>query len=46
MNDDGSFSVIVDELDLPTSLDFVGDTAFIVTLNGEIWKIEGLSGRS
>jgi hypothetical protein len=46
VNDDGGFSVLVDELDLPTSLDFVGDTAFIVTLNGEIWKVEGLSGRS
>jgi hypothetical protein len=46
VNDDGSFSVLVEELDLPTSLDFVGDTAFIVTLNGEIWKVEGLSGRS
>jgi hypothetical protein len=24
------------ELDLPTSLDFVGRTAFIITLNGEV----------
>lgn len=35
----GSFSVLVDKLDLPSSLDFVGHTAFVTTLNGEIWKI-------
>jgi hypothetical protein len=35
----GSFRVLVDELDLPTSLDFVGRTAFITTLNGEVWTI-------
>ena len=30
-------------LDLPTSLDFVGDTAFVTTLNGEVWKITNVS---
>jgi hypothetical protein len=39
----GSFSVLVDELDLPTSLDFVGDTAFVTTLNGEVWRITNVS---
>ena len=39
----GSFKVLVDELDLPTSLDFVGHTAFITTLNGEVWKITNVS---
>jgi hypothetical protein len=29
--------------DLPTSLDFVGDTAFVTTLNGEVWKITHVS---
>ena len=42
VNDDGTFSVLVDALNLPTSLDFVGDTAFIVTLGGEVWKIDGV----
>jgi hypothetical protein len=36
---DGSFRVLADELDLPTSLDFIGRAAFITTLNGEVWKI-------
>jgi hypothetical protein len=43
VNRNGSFTELVDELDLPTSLDFVGDTAFITTLNGEVWKITNVS---
>jgi len=43
VNNDGTFSVLVDRLNLPTSLDFVGDTAFVVTLNGEVWKIDNVS---
>jgi hypothetical protein len=43
VNRNGSFTALVDELDLPTSLDFVGDTAFITTLNGEVWKITNVS---
>jgi hypothetical protein len=43
VNRNGSFSVLVDELDLPTSLDFSGDTAFVTTLNGEVWKITNVS---
>jgi len=31
-----------DLLDLPTSLHFVGDTAFVVTQNGEVWKISNV----
>jgi hypothetical protein len=40
---DGTFSVITDGLDRPTSLEFIGNTAYIVTLAGEIWKIKGVS---
>jgi hypothetical protein len=32
-------------LDRPTSLEFIGNTAYVVTLTGEIWKIDGVSGR-
>ena len=42
-NKDGTFSVVVDKLNLPTSVDFAGDTAFVVTLTGEVWKIEDVS---
>jgi hypothetical protein len=36
----GRLGVVVDELNQPTSLEFIGDTAFVVTLGGEIWKIK------
>jgi hypothetical protein len=41
---DGSLDVIVEELDRPTSLEFIGNTAYVVTLTGQIWKIEDVSG--
>ena len=37
---DGRFNVVVDGLNQPTSLEFIGDTAYVVTLGGEIWKID------
>ncbi|PYI96916.1 MAG: hypothetical protein DME98_10440 [Verrucomicrobia bacterium] len=43
VNEDGTFTVIMDALDRPTSLEFIGNTAYFVTLTGEIWKIEGVS---
>jgi sugar lactone lactonase YvrE len=43
VNADGTFTVIVDELNQPTSVEFIGDTAYVVTLGGEIWKIENVS---
>jgi sugar lactone lactonase YvrE len=39
---DGTFSVVVDRLNQPTSLEFIGKTAYVVTLGGEIWKIKGV----
>jgi hypothetical protein len=37
---DGTFTVVTDHLDRPTSLEFIGNTAYVVTLTGEIWKIK------
>jgi hypothetical protein len=42
-NADGTFTVIVGGLDRPTSFEFIGTTAYVVTLTGEIWKIDGAS---
>ena len=42
INEDGTFTHIVDGLDRPTSLEFIGNTAYFVTLTGEIWKIDGV----
>src|SRR6266542_705207 len=42
-NGDGTFTVITEPLDRPTSLEFIGNTAYVVNLTGEIWKIDGVS---
>jgi hypothetical protein len=36
---DGTFASVVGELDRPTSVDFIGNTAFVVTLTGKVIKI-------
>lgn len=43
INDDGSFSVIIDDLDRPTSMEIVKNTAYIVTLTGEVRTINNVS---
>jgi len=43
VNEDGSLSVIADELNLPTSFEIIGNTAYIVTLGGEIWTIDNIA---
>jgi sugar lactone lactonase YvrE len=43
VNKDGTFTVITDGLDRPTSLEFINNTAYIVTLTGEIWTIEDVA---
>jgi hypothetical protein len=44
VNEDGTFTVITTGLDRPTSLELIGTTAYIVTLDGEIWTIENVAG--
>ena len=43
VNGDGTFTVITEPLDRPTSLEFIGNSAYVFTLTGEIWKIDGVS---
>jgi hypothetical protein len=43
-NSDGTFTTIADELDQPSSLEIIGNTAYVVTLGGGIWKIEDIAG--
>jgi len=43
VEENGTFSVVADGLDLPTSLELIGNTAYVVSLTGKIWKIEGVS---
>ena len=42
VNDDGTFTILVDALNQPTSLEFIGDTAYVTLLGGSILKIENL----
>ena len=44
-NRDGTFTVVADKLDRPTSMEIIGDTAYVVTLDGEIWRVDGISQR-
>jgi hypothetical protein len=43
--DDGHFRLVVDDLDRPTSLEIVDDTAYVVTLGGEVWRIGDVCDR-
>jgi len=38
-----TFTVIIEGLDRPTSLEILGNTAYIVTLGGEVWMIDGVA---
>jgi hypothetical protein len=43
VNRNGTFTEIAGGLNQPTSLEIIRNTAYIVTLGGEIWKIEDIS---
>ena len=43
VNRHGTFTVVTPRLNQPTSLEFIKNTAYVVTLGGEIWKIKGVS---
>ena len=42
VNPDGTTTTMVGGLNLPTSVKFIGNTAYILCYTGEIWKIENL----
>jgi hypothetical protein len=44
VNQDGTFTVIVEGLNQPTSVEIIKNTAYVVTLGGEIWMIDHVSG--
>jgi hypothetical protein len=41
---DGTFTEVAEGLNLPTSFEFIGNSAFIVNLAGEIWVIDHVPG--
>src|SRR5918993_1296955 len=40
VNADGTFTILQDRLNQPTSLEIIGTTAYVVSLAGEVWTIE------
>ena len=44
VNSDGTFTTLFEPLDRPTSLELIGNTAYVVTITGEIWRIDDVSG--
>ncbi len=43
VNEDGTFTEVIDGLDRPTSLEFIGNSAYVVNLVGEVWVIDNVS---
>ena len=41
-NRDGTFAHLAEGLNRPTSLELIGDDAYVVTLGGEVWKVADL----
>jgi len=46
VNASGGFTTIATKLDQPSSLEIIGNAAYIVTLGGEIWKISEIADPS
>jgi hypothetical protein len=44
VNTHGGFTVVADGLNQPTSLEFIRNSAYVVNLPGEIWRIDNISG--
>jgi hypothetical protein len=45
VNREGGFTTVVDGLSLPTSLEIISNTAYVVTLDGKVWKFDNISDR-
>ena len=44
VNGNGTVTTVVGGLDRPTSLEIINNTAYVVTLGGEIWKVDDIAG--
>lgn len=44
VNADGTFTALATGLDRPTSFQVIDNTAYVVTLGGEVWKLDNVSG--
>jgi hypothetical protein len=44
VNADGTATAVASGLDRPTSVEFIGNTAYVVTFPGQIWRIDDVGG--
>ena len=44
VNADGTATAVASNLDRPTSVEFIGNTAYVVTFPGQIWRIDDVGG--
>ena len=44
VNGDGTLTTVVDGLDRPTSVEIIGNTAYVVTFGGEVWTVDNIAG--
>ena len=44
VNANGTFTTLVGGLDRPTSLEVIGNTAYVVTIAGEVWTVSDIAG--
>jgi hypothetical protein len=44
VNEDGSLTTVVNGLDRPTSVEIIDNTAYVVTLGGEVWRVDNIAG--
>jgi hypothetical protein len=43
VNGDGSLTTVVGGLDRPTSVEIIKNTAYVVTLGGEVWRVDNIA---
>jgi hypothetical protein len=43
VHEDGSLTTVVDGLDRPTSVEIIGNTAYVLTLGGEVWTVTDIA---
>ena len=44
VNADGTLTTVVGGLDRPTSVEIIKNTAYVVTLGGEVWRVDDIAG--
>ena len=44
VNGDGTVTTVVGGLDRPTSVEIIDDTAYVVTVTGEVWWVSNIAG--